>query len=240
MNGMTESISTPCWVVVPASGIGTRMKSDLPKQYLPLLGKTILEHTLDRLLEHPDIDGAVLVLNEQDHHWGRLGYQSNKPVLTCTGGAERFLSVFYGLKFLSSRASDDTVVLIHDAVRPCISMDELTLIIREIAANPGDGALLATPVADTLKLENSSGAVEKTISREKLWRAMTPQGGMLNIVMAALETVIGEEAAITDDAAAIEYFGRHPKLVQGSVKNIKITHPEDLELARLIMQSQIQ
>ena len=123
------SSSAPVWAVIPAAGTGSRMQGDTVKQYLRFQGKTIIEHCLDRLLSHPWIDGAIVVLREDDQLWDELGYISGKPVFTTSGGLERQHSVYNGLTALQNRIGNDAIVLVHDAVRPLVSHVDLSVVI---------------------------------------------------------------------------------------------------------------
>ena len=221
------------WAIIPAAGSGSRMQSSMAKQYLSFQGKTILEHSLDRLLSHTAIDGAVVVLGGDDDHWDQLAYASNKPVFTAIGGSERQHSVYSGLTTLQYRCGNDLIALVHDAVRPLVNHDDLGKVIDAARRNEA-GAILAAPVADTLKLQNDAMGIASTVSRERLWRALTPQVFHLAPLLNALKRVIDEEIVITDDAQAIEMSGYAPALVSGSTDNLKITSPGDLELAELI------
>ena len=227
------SSKLPVWAILPAAGSGQRMSADIPKQYLQFQHRSVIEHCLDRLLSHPDIDGAVLALREDDAHWEALAYESGKPLFTTSGGDERHHSVYSALTTLQYRCGNDVIALVHDAVRPLVRHADLDRVI-EAARDHSAGALLAVPVADTLKLANDRGAVEQTVSRERLWRAMTPQVFHLQPLLKALESVIQAGAEVTDDASALERQGYHPALVAGSADNIKITHPDDLALAETI------
>ncbi len=228
--------SIPVWAVIPATGIGNRMQADRPKQYLKLGEQTILQHTLDRLLSHPEIDGAVLVLHAQDQYWNELNYRSARPLLICTGGAQRHHSVFNGLRHLKQQSIGNPLVLIHDAVRPFVSHDDLSRLI-ELAVLQQDGALLAAAVTDTLKLADTKSTVIATQSRENLWRALTPQAFRLDTIQPVLQSAIEKNLPITDDASAMELSGFHPLLVSSASMNFKITTPDDLLLAQFIMQS---
>jgi 2-C-methyl-D-erythritol 4-phosphate cytidylyltransferase len=228
--------SFPVWAVIPATGIGNRMQADRPKQYLKLGEQSILQHTLDRLLSHPQIDGAILVLHSQDQYWNELNYRSAKPLLVCTGGAQRHHSVFNGLQLLGQQSVVNPLVLIHDAVRPFVSHDDLSRLI-ELAVLQQDGALLATAVADTLKLADETPRVIATQSRKNLWRALTPQAFRLAAIQPALQSAIEKNLSITDDASAMELAGFHPQLVSSASMNFKITTPDDLLLAQFIVQS---
>lgn len=222
-----------CWAVIPATGIGSRMQADRPKQYLDLEGKAVIEWTLDNLLSYPLIGGVVLVLHADDQYWTELNYQSEKPLLICQGGEERHHSVFNGLALLKQQLSSDCLVLIHDVVRPFVQHQDLDQLIASAAASDA-GAILAAPVADTLKKADNEKIIG-TASREGLWRAFTPQAFRLEVIYQALKQVIDRGLSITDDASAMESFGYQPLLVNSAVSNFKITHPQDLELARLML-----
>jgi 2-C-methyl-D-erythritol 4-phosphate cytidylyltransferase len=230
----------PIWAIIPASGIGQRMQSDLPKQYLPFVNKTIIEHTLDRLLSHPQIVGAVLVLSSEDKYWANLHYQlqSKKPLILAEGGVMRHLSVFNGLKKLCLDVNPDCYALVHDAVRPLVSIHDLNRLIEAARLHSG-GALLGAPITDTIKQLNIDGSVNQTISRLGLWRAFTPQIFKADLLMEAMIFVMENKKEVTDEASAIEAIGKNPTVVLGSSENIKITLPEDLILARQIWKHQI-
>jgi 2-C-methyl-D-erythritol 4-phosphate cytidylyltransferase len=230
----------PIWAIIPASGIGQRMQSELPKQYLPFVNKTIIEHTLDRLLSHPEISGAVLVLNSEDKHWANLHYQSQskKPLILAQGGLMRHHSVFNGLEKLCLDVNQDCYALVHDAVRPLVSINDLNRLIEAARLHSG-GALLGAPITDTIKQLNIDGSVNQTISRIGLWRAFTPQIFKAGLLMVALKFVMENKLEVTDDASAIEAIGQTPKVVLGSTENIKITLPEDLILARQVWKHQM-
>ncbi len=225
------------WAVLPAAGVGRRMGSEIPKQYLPLLGRPILSRTLDRLLAHPAVHGGVIALAAQDPHWQRLAYSHAKPLQRVAGGAERSGSVLAALQFLLGEASPEDWVLVHDAVRPCVTAAELDSL-SSAAFGPPDGALLAMPVRDTLKRQDGSGRVADTAEREGLWHALTPQLFPLATLHAALTAVVERGVAVTDEAQAMELAGYRPLLVEGQATNLKITRHSDLALAEAILRSQ--
>lgn len=231
------SSNLPVWAIIPAAGSGTRMHSRLPKQYLSFQGKTLLEHCLDRLLSHPAIAGAVVVLREDDVRWEELGYQAAKPLFTTHGGRERQDSVYSGLTSLQYHCGNEAIALVHDAVRPLVSHVDLGRVIDAARQNQA-GAILACPVTDTLKRGNERMEIENTLAREDLWRALTPQAFHLAPLLNALQQVIAKGVAVTDDAQAIEMLGFNPVLVEGSADNFKITSPGDLQLAEKIWLNQ--
>jgi len=227
----------PVWAVIPAAGSGSRMQSDRPKQYLEFQGKTIIEHCLDRLLSHPEIDGAVIVLQADDPIWEGLGYHSNKPVFIADGGAERQHSVYSGLTTLQYRCGNDAIALVHDAVRPLVSHEDLHKVIASARAHTA-GAILATPLNDSLKQQNDSMEINHSVPRQGLWRALTPQVFHLQVLLNALKRTIDDGLAVTDDAQAVELAGYSPALVAGSAENLKVTTPGDLALAERIWLNQ--
>jgi len=231
------SSEAPVWAVIPAAGSGSRMQSDRPKQYLSFQGKTLLEHCLDRLLSHSAIVGAVVVLSENDTHWKELDYQAGKPLKVAVGGAERQHSVYSGLLSIQNHCGNDAIALVHDAARPLVSHSDLDQVIA-VARQHMAGAILASPVTDTLKRGNTQMEVENTLSREGLWRALTPQVFHLKSLLDALQQVFDKGITITDDAQALELSGYAPALVEGSTDNCKITSPGDLQLAEKIWLNQ--
>lgn len=232
-----SSKTGPVWAIVPASGVGHRMQGQKPKQYLPLDGKTIIEHTLDRLLSFDGIDGVVLVLRPDDRDWQTINYQSEKPLITTSGGELRQHSVFNGLLKLLGQKLDDPYAMVHDAVRPLVCHADLRKLI-EAAIDHSAGALLALPITDTLKHQDQDSNIDRTVPRAGLWRAFTPQLFKAKLLHRALEQVIENDREVTDDASAIESLGLRPRLVECNAENIKITWPEDLSLATQILRRQ--
>ena len=226
------------WVVIPAAGAGRRMGSEIPKQYLPLHGKCVIEWTLSRFLDHPQIDGVVVAISKGDQQWDNLKLDHPKLV-TVTGGAERSDSVLNALHRLSQMAAEDDWVLVHDAARPCLSQADLNHLLDELKEHPV-GGVLGTPISDTVKKTNARAEVVDTPDRSQLWRAFTPQMFRLKSLTDALNDAISTGKAVTDDASAMELAGYHPKMVMGRADNIKITQPGDLQLAELYLKEQEQ
>jgi len=232
------------WAIIPAAGVGKRMAADCPKQYLKLRDKSVIEHSLQRLLDHPSITGVVLSLDANDSYWKALSYRHDKPVLVVDGGKERCDSVLNALKILQQKLQLETAyetwVLVHDAARPCILVDDLSKLI-DSASHDDDGGLLASPVRDTMKRASTSNEINRvhqTIDRTSLWHALTPQMFKLPLLIDALETAEKKGLHVTDDASAMELAGYKPMLVEGREDNIKITRPFDLVLADLYLQEQ--
>ena len=228
------------WAVIPAAGIGTRMQTEMPKQYLSINGKAILDYTLNRFCSHPKITGVVLVLAEHDHGWQQLENSSHAKIILAQGGVERCHSVLNGLRALTKLANPEDWVLVHDAVRPCLREQDVNCLFNELTEHTV-GGLLGVPVHDTMKRVNKqSSEVCKTIERDGLWHAFTPQMFRLNVLTASLEKTLAEHLLVTDEAQAVERYGLRPMLIEGHPDNIKVTHPIDLALAELYLSRQRQ
>lgn len=216
------------WVVIPAAGIGSRMRADRPKQYLRLAGRCILEHTLDRFIDHPALAGLVVCLASDDPYWPNLDYARDARILRAAGGLERCDSVLNGLQRLAEAgASADDWVLVHDAARPNLARDDLNRLLVELADDPV-GGLLAVPARDTLKRVGPQGRVVETVDRSVIWQAFTPQMFRLGMLRTALDSALAGGLQVTDEASAMESAGHSPRVVEGRADNLKVTRPEDL------------
>ena len=231
---------TKLWVVLPAAGVGKRMKVDHPKQYLRLQQKSVIELSISRFLTHPQVQGVVVVVSESDEYWVSVerGLDAKEGRLhVVSGGKERCHSVLNGLRFLRDMADRDDWVMVHDAARPCLHVSDIQKMIDELWCH-SVGGLLGLPVADTIKLAGNNLRVKRTIDRTGLWRALTPQMFRYQKLFNALEAVISQPDKITDEASAMELAGYEPVMVEGRWDNIKITHPQDLDQARIILEAQ--
>lgn len=228
------------WAILPAAGIGKRMQSAIPKQYLDLNGRPVLAHTIDALLKNPYISGLVIALQDDDAYWDDIAIYSDKPVLRAPGGAERADSVLSALDTLLASKQFDAEhdwVMVHDAVRPCLRQSDIDKLVQVVAENPA-GGLLALPVRDTMKRQNPSVAtVSTTVERDLLWHALTPQYFPAKLLKNALASALAKQLAVTDESSAMEMAGYCPMLVSGYEDNIKITRPDDLRLAGLYLQA---
>lgn len=236
---MSHSISSlipAYWIVVPAAGVGARMGGTFPKQYLPLAGKTVIENTLERLLALPDITGIFLILNPEDNHWDGLPLAQNDRIHRIAGGAERCDSVLNALEHLQETASPDDWVLVHDAARPCVHEHSILKLIDEVKGH-AVGGILGVPVSDTLKQVNES-TIQSTADRRFLWQAQTPQMFRIGLLHNCLRKALADGKVITDESSALECYGYQPLMVQGRSDNIKITRPEDLAIAAILLQQQ--
>ncbi|MFZ7241203.1 2-C-methyl-D-erythritol 4-phosphate cytidylyltransferase [Avibacterium avium] len=216
--------------VVPAAGIGSRMQADRPKQYLTILGKTVLEHTLETLLNSSHIDRIILAVAPKDPYLAKIDLLNHPKIHLVEGGETRAQSVLNGLNAINSSAN--TWVMVHDAARPCLTQQELSAL-ADITQT--DGAILAIPAIDTIKRSNSHQQIEKTEDRNEIWLAQTPQFFPALLLTQAIEQALTQQQNITDEASAMEFLGFKPQLIQGKTSNIKITRPEDLALAEFYL-----
>lgn len=224
-----------CWAVVPAAGVGKRMQADRPKQYLPLLGQTVIEHTLQRLLASDAFQAIAVAISVDDPYWPELAIAHHPAVITAPGGKERSDSVLSALQALEDKASDQDWVLVHDAARPCITREDIHLLLERLDQHPV-GGILALSSHDTLKQVDGNNIV-LTVNRQRIWRALTPQMFRYGMLRSALQQTEGNPA-VTDEASALELLGFKPGIVEGRADNIKITRPEDLALAAFYMEQQ--
>jgi 2-C-methyl-D-erythritol 4-phosphate cytidylyltransferase len=225
-------------VVVPAAGVGKRMLSSCPKQYLTLDNQTILSHTITRLLNHKNIAKVIVAISDNDEYFDKTNLADNPNVIRVSGGKERVDSVLSGLQIIA----DSDWVLVHDAARPCITHADIDKLISQCLENKS-GGILAAPVVDTMKRSvknnNQSSKVAETINRDSLWHAYTPQMFKVNELKNAIVQAKKQGLEITDEASAIEFVGLPCLLISGRRDNIKITRPEDLVLAGFYLKHQL-
>lgn len=230
------------WVVVPAAGVGSRFGGDRPKQYQQLLGKPVIEHTLERLLE---LKGAqiVVALNPADTQWQQLSVFQSPRIQTTVGGDERADSVRLALESLQGKAKQGDWVLVHDVARPCVRVQDIQNLINQLS-NHNVGGVLATPISDTVKRIVKQAAhqpdIDSTEDRSQLWAAQTPQMFHYGLLLESLQAAVKQQRQPTDESAAIEQLGYKPCVVEGSRDNIKITRLEDMAIAEAIMKYQQQ
>ena len=232
------------YAVIPAAGTGSRFGAGMPKQYLPLNGAPLIQHTLQALLSDARIAQVVVVLSPDDTHWHEACLPTGaagRVRVVHTGGATRADSVVNGIKWLQSNldVNQEDWVLVHDAARPCLMTTQLADLIDALADDPV-GGLLAIPVADTLKRGDTAARVMATVDRQQLWQAQTPQMFRLGLLQLALTAALADPetaAAVTDEASAIEMLGHQPRLVPGAYDNFKVTWPGDFALAERLLST---
>ncbi|XZQ55283.1 MAG: 2-C-methyl-D-erythritol 4-phosphate cytidylyltransferase [Arsenophonus sp.] len=238
MNKLISHQTMQIVVLIPAAGIGSRMKSPCPKQYIKVVGKTIIEHSISTFLKQPRISKIIVSLNKDDIIFNKLIISKNRIIKTVIGGNNRADSVLTGLNYLSENLELDSCwVLIHDAVRPCLHQDDLKKIIYFIDNQQSSyGGILAAPVRDTIKYSLKGKIdINHTTEKNKLWYALTPQFFPLLLIKNCLTQALSEKAVITDEASALEYCGYNPQLLNGRIDNLKVTQPEDLMLVEFYL-----
>lgn len=229
-----------CHAVVPAAGAGKRFGAGIPKQYLLLAGRSIQQHTLDRLSAMPELASVAVAVAPDDELATGLAYAQPERLRFVAGGRERMDSVLAGIEALrAAGAVDDDWVLVHDVARPLLRPADVRLLLATLDGQTV-GGLLASPVRDTMKRGDASGLVLDTVPREQLWHALTPQVFRLGLLRDALLQARAAGVLVTDEAAAIERLGLRPLLVAGAADNIKITFPDDLALAEALLQAQLR
>lgn len=218
--------------VIPASGVGSRMQVAMPKQYLPLLNKTILEHTLTIFLDHPAIEKVIVTVSKEDKFYPNIALLKSPKIQLVFGGATRADSVFNGLQ----AADENAWVLVHDAARPCLKRSDLDKLLQIEDEN---GGILAIPAVDTMKRANGL-QIAYTEDRSTLWHALTPQFFPVKLLKKALQSAFEKNAIVTDEASAMELAGFKPHLIAGRSDNLKVTRPEDLALAEFYLTRDLE
>ena len=220
--------------LIPAAGQGARLGGETPKQYLDLRGEPMLAHAARALLTHPSIAVAFVVLSPDDERYATYDWSAfgDRIAPLWCGGATRRDSVLNGLVAMANVVDPDDWVLVHDAARPCLARADVDRLISVVGEDE-NGGILAVPLADTLKRADDQQRIAATEPRERLWLAQTPQMFRHGTLLRAL----GGAAVVTDEAAAVEALGLKPRLVPGSLRNLKVTYAEDVALASLVLGS---
>lgn len=223
------------FALIAAAGMGSRMRAHLPKQYLPLLGKPLLQYSIDTFSKSTFVDHTYLLLHPKDNALeescskGIMSLPPNVSFLRC-GGHTRRDSVLQGLYSIKEKVSENDWILVHDAARPGLTLEKLDEFILLVNKHPV-GGLLAMPVSDTVKKQKSG--VVSTVSRDGLWLAQTPQMFRYQDLVKALETYPN----VTDESGAMEAMGHSPLLVEGDFENMKITKSNDLNMMELFLKA---
>ena len=221
------------YAVVPAAGVGKRVGADIPKQYISIAGLTILEHSLNQLLHANVFTEIVVAVSGDDTYWQNLPIFDHEKIRVVEGGEERSDSVLAALRSLHIDSHD--WVLVHDVARPCIQTASIHNLIDTLK-NDEVGGILALPISDTVKQVEQGENIQHTVDRSVLWGAQTPQMFRYQLLLQGLEQGLHKSLAITDEASAIELLGLTPKVVEGVSSNIKVTRPEDVQLAAFYLQ----
>ena len=221
------------YVIIPAAGIGTRMQLDIPKQYYKLSnGRTILDNTLVKFIDNPLFDKIFVVIAANDNFWSDSLYYNRDKIVVCSGGATRVNSVYNALKAIDERKNDDWV-FVHDAARPCVNIDSIVDLYQQTELSYSQAGILAVRAFETVKQVAIKNIIIKTLDRNNIWLAQTPQLSRLGQLEKAFDFCYSNNLVdkVTDEASALEIFGINPIVVECSKKNIKITTKDDLEYA---------
>lgn len=224
------------WAVVPAAGRGERFGGRIPKQYAMLHGRPVIAWSVAALLAERSIARVLVVLAKGDRRWRSIAESRDPRVSTCVGGERREHSVANALAALAGVARERDWVIVHDAARPCLRREDLRSLLAATRADPV-GGLLAVPVSDTLKKLGAGGRSERTVPRDGLWRALTPQVFRYGLLARAMGLCIERDRIVTDEASAIEALGLRPLLVRGHADNVKVTEADDRDLAEAILRT---
>ena len=226
------------WAIIPAGGVGRRMGTDKPKQYLSVCGKPIIHHTLSRICSSPSIDGVVVGVADSDHWWQDHSFSHARILGVYAAGAERVDTVRKGLDFLleHQNVSESDWALVHDAVRPCILQQDIENLVDEAYDNQS-GAVLGGGLADTLKVADENGRISNTVPRNRFWRAYTPQIFRIRDLIHGIDESRSLGLSVTDESMAVEVIGIRPMLVTGHPASIKVTVKSDLDLMEVVLQA---
>ena len=229
--------SSRFFALIPAAGVGARMGASSPKQYMMVAGKPMLVHVLETFAQASGIEHTFVVVSDADGFIDDLMAEAPHLATRVTvlrhGGQTRHQSVMNGLAAIRERVADEDWVLVHDAARPGLTVALIDRLIHELE-NDAVGGLLALPLVDTIKRTTAGQRVDKTVSREGLWAAQTPQMFRYALLSQALK----QAGQVTDEASAVETMGLQPRLVEGSPRNFKVTLPHDIVLAEMHLKGQ--
>ncbi len=221
------------YAIIVAAGSGQRFASDTPKQFLEVAGKLVIQHSIDAFDAIEDIQGIVLVMPQNQQLWQNIELKANKPLMYATGGSSRAASVLHGLKVVESLVEDVTWILVHDAARLCVASSDIDKLVRQCSTH-NQGGLLVKSLNDTIKYSDNGHHAQKTIDRNKLYAALTPQMFPYRQLVDALEGA--DLNRITDEASAFEQQGITPLMVRGRSDNLKLTYADDLLMATFILR----
>ena len=219
--------------VIAAAGIGKRVGGIVPKQYLTLLGKNIIEYSIQPFIDHPQVDSVIVSIAKNDQWFKQLAVAKNRKIKIVEGGHERVDSVLSALLVIDKK----DYVLVHDAARPCITREDIDKLITKVFTSK-QGALLGSRVRDTMKRSNNNGLIVETVERQQLWHALTPQMFENGLLIDAINNA-EDKAKITDEASAMEMNGFPVSIVEGRSDNLKVTRQEDLKIAELYLSQSI-
>lgn len=228
-------LRSKCWAVILAAGKDSFERNNVPTSYAALAGANVVKWATAPFLSHPSIEAVVLVVAQGDGRWQANGPRSDKkPIWTTQGGEHRCHSCFGGLQRLETHAKDNDWVIVHDAVRPCLSVDDLDRFINKLAGDDV-GGVTAVPLRGTLKSQAEPGVIKQTLTAEGLWRAQTPQMFRFRMLKTALSHAVSLGVLPSDESHAMELAGHRPKMLEGNSANIELTSSQHLALAEAIL-----
>lgn len=221
------------WVILPNAGFGTRFGSSIPKQYISVKGKMIIEWTLDVFSKIDYLDGIIVANSKNDKYWDSVNYKGKIPLYVVEGGKERFDSVLNACEgVISHHGSENTWVLVHDVARPIISADSIHSLV-EYCLNSQVAGILANKVTDTIK-SVIDGKIVTTVDRTLLWQAQTPQFFPLGKLIYAMNEANRHGVQLTDESSAFEHCGYPVHVINSPKNNLKVTFPEDVDFIDFI------
>lgn len=226
--------STQYFCIIAAAGVGQRMGGNLPKQYLSIAKRTLLEWSLEPFLHSTSISKIVIVLSKDDRWFSELLVARHPKITTAIGGSTRYESVLSGLNALSPIATENDWVIVHDAARPNLSNSDLKKLMDTVGNHPV-GGLLGIPSSDSLKEINDNNIIEKNVPREKIWRAFAPQMFRFGLLLSSHQKCLEDKYSITDESSAISYLGYQSLMVLGRSDNFKVSTPEDYEIMKKVL-----
>ena len=221
------------YAIIVAAGSGQRFASDTPKQFLEIAGKLAIQHSITAFEKVDEVEGIVLVMPKKQKLWKDIELKSSKPLMYTIGGPSRAQSVLHGLQILEPLVDNTSWILVHDAARLCITSSDIEKLIKTCNKH-NQGGLLVKAVTDTIKFSNDGKQADKTIDRNKLKAALTPQMFPYKQLCKVLKKA--DPKKTTDEASAFEQAGIRPLMVKGRSDNIKITYSEDLLMAEYILR----
>ena len=222
------------WAVVPAAGSGRRFGSETAKQYVELAGEPIAQRTLSTLLEAELFSKIIVPVALDDRFFSSLVVAQRKELEVIEGGETRAQSVLNGLSALAGHASSSDWVLVHDIARPLLTIADIQYLLASLAGHPV-GGIFALPATDTVKVAVNKNVIDKTVDRQTVWLAQTPQMFRYGLLHQALSLAVEQGLSVTDEASAMEFQQHDVALVKGRVDNIKITHRADIALAEFYL-----
>jgi 2-C-methyl-D-erythritol 4-phosphate cytidylyltransferase len=228
----------PFVAILPSAGVGRRFRSDKPKQYSLVDNKTVIEFSLEPLLDFSECHGICIPIAREDTYWKSIKALENPKINFIEGGSTRTISVQRAVNYWKTSSVDYQNILIHDSARPCVRSSDIRAMLEEFSISDHDGGILGSPVSDTLKeIKEDDLSVKKTIDRRGLWNIYTPQVFKRKILETVFEEIEkGKE--FTDESGMLEEFSGQIQVYIGATDNIKITNPEDINLVKSILTAQ--